>query len=358
MSKLRKRWHSQEQRQERQALLIGPIKSFFSASGAFAFLCVIVLSFTIMLNGMANGSIAASDNGEEENPSPKRVEFPSDKELSAPPFPTLGGLQLWQDRAYYAGWRVQRHVWTGHYRLLDPDNLRRSWGEETEVLGKFEKIKADPAIKPRGEHLVILLHGWGRTAGMFGDMRDALERAGYDVHAFTYPSTRASLADHAAALEHLIGNLQGTERVSFVTHSLGGIVLRKMLAGDPAFPNEVELHRAVLIAAPNQGAAIAEALVEFSPFHWIGGPVARDLTDKDLRKLPPPSIPFLVIAGALGDGEGWNPLIEGDDDGVVALAETYLEGAEGHLQVEEIHTFIANHPNSISATLNFLSPAP
>ena len=50
------------------------------------------------------------------------------------PLPTLGGMQFWGDVTHRAGWRVQRHVVTGHHRLLDelgraagvgrPDGLR------------------------------------------------------------------------------------------------------------------------------------------------------------------------------------------------------------------------------------------
>ena len=49
------------------------------------------------------------------------------------PFPTMGGRQLWADVNWYAGWRVQQNVWTGHCRLLDPENRRRAWGRRPAV---------------------------------------------------------------------------------------------------------------------------------------------------------------------------------------------------------------------------------
>jgi pimeloyl-ACP methyl ester carboxylesterase len=277
------------------------------------------------------------------------------EELPTLPLPTLGGRQLWQDVAYHAGWRVQRHVWTGHQRLLDPDGWRRAWGGASQVRKQFEAVREDPAISPSSDHLVVLVHGWGRTQGMFAEMEEALVAEGYDVLRLAYPSTRLAIAEHAAALTTLISDLQGVREVSFVTHSLGGIVLRKMLATRPGPESAARLHRAVLIAAPNQGAQLAEELQGFDPFHWIGGPVAAELTPERLAALPAPSLPFITIAGARNTAEGWNPLIPGDDDGVVALAETRLKGAEAHHVVSALHTFIVDHPKTIAITRAYLA---
>ncbi len=271
------------------------------------------------------------------------------------PLPTLSGRQLWQDVAYHAGWRVQRHVWTGHYRLLDPDGWRHAWGGAIEVREQFEAVRGDPTISPSSDHLVVLVHGWGRTQGMFSDMKEALIAEGYDVLSLAYPSTRLSTVEHAAALTTLISDLRGVREVSFVTHSLGGIVLRKMLATRQGPESAARLHRAVLIAAPNQGARLAEELQNFDPFHWVGGPVAAELTPERLAALPAPSLPFITIAGARGTADGWNPLIPGDDDGVVALAETRLEGAEAHHVVPALHTFIVDHPRTIAITHAYLA---
>ncbi len=64
--------------------------------------------------------------------------------------------------------------------------------------------------------------------------------------------------------------------------------------------------------------------------------------------------PFAIIAGGKSDDSGFNPLLPGDDDGTVRLAETRLEGAKDFLVVPEIHALISNHQNTIRATINFL----
>ncbi|MDX1400439.1 MAG: alpha/beta fold hydrolase [Kiloniellales bacterium] len=302
------------------------------------------------------GEGAFSDPDLPQNPKGGRLPTLHHPAPATSPFalPTMGGLQLWQDRAYYAGWRVQSHIWTGHYRLLDPDDLQQSWGGSDDVRAVFDEIRENGGIRPRSSDLVILIHGWGRTSHMFDDLKEALHREGFDVLALSYPSTRASIATHAEVLRELIGDLEGTKRVSFITHSLGGIVLRRLLVENPIFANGVELERAVMIAPPNQGSVMAETLGEHQAFHWIGGPVAKELTPESLEDLPPPNIPFMIIAGHSGTAEGWNPVIEGDDDGIVGLEETYLEGADAYLRIEAVHTFIAADPEAIKAAIAFL----
>lgn len=54
--------------------------------------------------------------------------------------PTLGGKVFWDDLAESNGWRVQQNKFTGHCRVLDPDNYRRAWGGESEIMDFFNNI--------------------------------------------------------------------------------------------------------------------------------------------------------------------------------------------------------------------------
>ena len=313
--------------------------------GAGLLLTVLLLVFS------ASGAFADADGPPEEAQTEMQAQ---PGETTTFPLPTLGGLQLWADRRFFAGWRIQQHIWSGHFRLLDPEDRRHTWGDEAEVEAAFAQIRKARRLAPASDHLVVLLHGWGRNRHMFDELSSALSNAGYEVARLSYPSTRQDLAQHARDLAGLLGRQDGSERVSFVTHSLGAMVLRRMLADAPEFPNGITLERAVLIAPPSQGAELARRLEGFPIFDWLGGPVGHDLTPDATQSLPAPRIPFIVVAGARGTAEGWNPLIPGDDDGVVGLDEARLPGALAFHVVPEIHTFIVNHPQAIAATLEFL----
>ena len=270
------------------------------------------------------------------------------------PGPTMGGKQVWSDVHAVGQWRIQRNLLTDHYRLLDEDNWRRAWGTYEECLAKLRQAQKDKGIGFKSEQLVILVHGLGRSAGMFADMQAALEAAGYQCFAINYPSTRQSVKAHADDMARLIENLEGITEVSFVTHSMGSLVVREFL-GRPAARNmAIKFNRLVMIAPPNQGSAIARGFKNVALYEWLITETGQDLTPKNARDLPIPELEFGVIAGGRGNEIGYNPVLEGDDDGVVTVEETKLRGMKDFIVIDSPHGRIDNQPFTVREVLSFL----
>jgi pimeloyl-ACP methyl ester carboxylesterase len=268
--------------------------------------------------------------------------------------PTLGGMQLWGDVFWYAGWRIQENVYTGHCRLLSPDDERHAWGPFEACRAAFEEVRVKRGLTLEGKHLVVLLHGLGRTRQTFAPLREELRGAGYSVAAVEYPSTRRSLAEHADGLNALLSRIDDVQRISFVTHSLGGMVVRAALAAEAPWRERLELDSVVMLAPPSKGSQIARALVDFVPFRKLAGPSGVEVGGELGELPPPPPCPFGIVAGARRGDRGWNPLLEGADDGVLAVEETELEGASDFLVVPGAHTFLMKDPKAIEAVLAFL----
>ncbi|MFL5381353.1 MAG: esterase/lipase family protein [Longimicrobiaceae bacterium] len=172
--------------------------------------------------------------------------------------------------------------------------------------------------------LVVLAHGMGRTPASMWWLARALRMEGYRVLNWGYSSyTRAvpelgtRLARDAAA------SLGSAPKVHFVGHSLGTVLIRWVLAN--ARPERVG--RVVLLAPPNRGAARADAAAPY--LSWLLPPLA------DLRPTPQAAS---VKLGAPAEVEVG--IIAGASDRTVAVAETRLEGARGHVLVPSGHTFI------------------
>jgi len=269
--------------------------------------------------------------------------------------PTLGGKQLWADVRWKERWRVQQNVLTGHFRLLDPQDRRLAWGEFEACALRMQELAPEPPAQ--AEHLILLLHGMGRSRSAFAKMQKRLEEMGFHVGSLSYPSTRRSIEAHAAQVAEVLEHLEGYSSVSFVTHSLGGIVVRRMLADDGPWRARLKATRLVMLGPPNQGAAFADQVQEKTTFRWIFGDTGQGLTSNALATLPSPDIPFLVIAGARGDGtdKGWNPMLQGDDDGVVRVTETHLTGQAAHFTVPVFHTFLMNDDPVIESIAAFLA---
>jgi len=279
--------------------------------------------------------------------------------------PTLGGRQFWADTRWALGWRIQRHCWTGHYRLLDASDRRHTFGSKTHceeaLLAELGDSWADAV--PADTHFVVLLHGLGRSRHSFSEMKQALIAEGFTPIDVGYPSTRASVAEHALGVEGLLtqlgSDLPGQHPVSFVTHSLGGLIARRLLEGTPCderWNGGFQVNRLVMMAPPSTGAALAESLQHQFWFRLLLGPSAQELPPEQAAVIPLPELPFGVIAGIRGDekAEGWNPMLEGEDDGIVALAETRLPGMSDFLVVNSLHTFVMSEPKVLLAVPAFL----
>ena len=258
--------------------------------------------------------------------------------------PTLGGGQWWTDVRWRNGFRVQRHALSGSYRLLDPKDRQLAQGG----LLECELAMPDGSTP---EHLVLLLHGLGRRSKSLHGLGHVLREDGHAVAAIDYASTRRPLEEHAAALNGLVANLRGTTDISLVTHSMGGIVARRALS--VGWPERIRARRLMMLAPPSRGAQLA-ARLNSAPFRAVMGPAAVELAEG--AHVPLPSIPFAVIAGSMRGGRGLNPLLTGDDDGIVSVEETRLEGALAHHVIPSLHTTIMNHPEAQRITREFLRP--
>lgn len=202
---------------------------------------------------------------------------------------------------------------------------------------------------------IILLHGLGRGPWGLKVLQWRLERAGYRVQSLRY-NTRSTSIEMAAAsvYQQIEACCAGASRVHFVTHSLGGLVLRSLLAEHP-FPNA---GRAVLLAPPNLGSHIVDRLARHPLFGIVLGPLATQLgtgPEEIPQKLPSLPIPFGVIAG----NRSWNPLgaalLPGEHDGTVSVASTRLSGMAEHLVVPHTHTFLMNSKGVAEAICSFLA---
>lgn len=179
-----------------------------------------------------------------------------------------------------------------------------------------------------------------------------LREEGHETVRLDYASTREGIDSHASSVQEVLAHFAPGSRVSFVTHSLGGIVARRVLGA--GWPPHLEAGRLVMLAPPSTSARLAQRL-DSAPFHLLMGPSARELARGVEVPLPP--IPFAIVAGSLRQGRGINPLLKGDDDGIVRVEETRLPGCAEHRVVPALHTTIMNHPEARALTVRFLRGA-
>ena len=168
-----------------------------------------------------------------------------------------------------------------------------------------------------------------------------LRRQGYAVLNVGYPSRRASIEQlAAAAIAPAVATLcqQGRDTIHFVTHSMGGILLRWYL-GQQSLP---ELGRVVMLSPPNQGSEVVDVLARFAWFRWFFGPAGCQLGTGEEglpSHLGPVDFPLGIITGNR-PALGLTHFFPGPNDGKVSVARAQVAGMDDFLVLPCGHALI------------------
>ncbi len=203
---------------------------------------------------------------------------------------------------------------------------------------------------------VVLLHGLARTRYSMNKMETRLKGEGYKVVNFDYPSRKhpiEELSEKVLPEAIKICRENKPVKIHFVTHSLGGILLRYYLK-----KHEMpDLGRSVMLSPPNKGSEVVDKLRNNYFFKALNGPAGSQLgTDET-------SIPIIlgkvdfdlgVITGDRSINFINSGLIPGSDDGKVSVERAKVEGMREFLIVHTSHPFIMKNNEAIDQTINFL----
>lgn len=188
------------------------------------------------------------------------------------------------------------------------------------------------------------------------DMGEALSLAGYRVINVDYPSRKhdiKTLAETYIPQALTECRLFQANKVHFVTHSLGGILVRYYLSNNTIG----ELGRVVMLSPPNQGSEVVDELKNWPGFYKLNGPAGQQLgTDENSIPLKLGKVEFElgIITGSKSINLILSMLIPGDDDGKVSIERAKVEGMSDFLVVPHSHPFIMSCEDVIQQTRHFL----
>ena len=204
---------------------------------------------------------------------------------------------------------------------------------------------------------VVLLHGLSRTSRAMEPLAEFLSGQGYRVVNIDYPSRDRPVEELAAELRSELSRCcQDSARLDFVTHSLGGIVLRRAHTESPISG----LGRVVMLGPPNEGSELVDFLGAAGA-RLLLGPAGAELgTDPQSvpSRLAPVDFPLGVIAGSRTINPLYSAVIPGPDDGKVSVERAKISGMLDFLVLPHSHTFIMRSPKAHQSDAPLPAPRP
>ncbi|MFT5900798.1 MAG: triacylglycerol lipase [Glaciecola sp.] len=186
---------------------------------------------------------------------------------------------------------------------------------------------------------IILLHGMYRSAVAMQPLETFFRNQGYQVTNISYPSTKYDIQTLVRDYLHPAvekARRKGMQKIHFVTHSMGGILVRYYLKNHPL----ESLGKVVMIGPPNQGTELAELFADSSWIDTNTGPAKLQLSaqqDSWVNQLGPVNFVVGIIAGNYNSNLLTAWLLPGEDDGVVSVESTKVQNMKDFMIVNEKH---------------------
>ncbi len=209
-----------------------------------------------------------------------------------------------------------------------------------------------PRWQDHGGPPVVLLHGLWRGYHAMEPLARALNRVGFSTLNLPYPSTRQPIPELVKHVRQEVAKIADDRPVHFITHSLGCIIARAILADAPPW----KPGRLIMLAPPSSGSEIVDWSRNHPLLHRALGPAGRALgSDGIPPKLPklPEGLEAAVIMGNRCLISCFKHLLETGNDGIVSASKGEIPGLQGFTVIDADHTFIQTHPDAIRLSLEF-----
>ena len=191
---------------------------------------------------------------------------------------------------------------------------------------------------------VVLLHGIGHSMLNMLFLQVMLKKRGYKIYNMTYPSLRHDIRTLSKWLQEKLEKKQvwtSSDKVHFVTHSMGGLVSGFYLQDFKDNLPVGKLGRVVMLGTPHGGSEVADGLENIWLYKKVFGPAGQELTTHARKENQiSPYYDLGIIAGSWGRFHPLGPFMKSEHDGCVSIDSTQLPGMSDHIVMPVSHSFM------------------
>ena len=204
-------------------------------------------------------------------------------------------------------------------------------------------------------HKIYILHGYAGTAIQMDKINKGLKHEGYLTENYTYPSFKECIDTIGLNLYKKIKQ-ENYDTVSFVTHSMGALVVRSLYKHIQSGSHFPFIYRFIMLAPPNKGTEVADFFSNSSINSFLGPNVALMRTDSNSYaiNLPVPTCEVGLIVGIKGEKPWFNPFMKDDNDGTVTMKQAILGNEKEIKPVRSMHILMPLKKKVITLVIQFM----
>ena len=212
------------------------------------------------------------------------------------------------------------------------------------------------SVMPKGE-LVVLSHGLGRSDSAMWRLEDKLEEAGFEVCSIDYDTIGESVEHVLSEADKEISNcLHNSNKIHFVGHSLGGLVIKNYLVSHPEFAQQYHLGEVLMVGTPNKGSEVADSMEDHFLMNLDGG-IGKALMTGDNTlgsQIPELNIAVGVIAGTSSSGST-SQYFNGPNDGLVSVESAKFSNMKDFIALNVSHSAMRYNDQVAKQIIHFIN---
>ena len=202
---------------------------------------------------------------------------------------------------------------------------------------------------------IVLIHGIHGERSDLSLLNEKLQQKGFKTYNFHYPSTKYPIEKLSSNyLKPFLAKLNSqNQSISFLTHSMGGILLRHYLYKN----KDIDIEKIIMLAPPNKGSDLVDIFGNNFIFKKRYGPAGQQIgtdLEQNLHLSNLEEYKVGIIAGDKTDHPYFSIFIPGKDDGKVALTNTFIDSDFDFLIVPCGHETILKSKIVLRAVDNYL----